>query len=100
MAKSDKLYSDSPSLKRDKDSGEVGIKKPSEADAQNMGIEGSELPGAGDGMPVQVEQMHGRHEKEFKDMHARHEAELKDTHKRHLKEAKAVVQGPETSSKE
>lgn len=100
--KSAKLYNDSPSLKRDKESGSVGVHKPSEADAQDMGIEGSELPGGGDGMPVQVEQMHGRHETEMKDMHKRHEDEHKDMHKRHLKEHKKLQEAanPTDSTKE
>lgn len=95
MAKSAKLYGDSPSLKRDKESGAVGVKKPSEADAQDMGTEGNPLPGGGDGMPVAVgqamEDMHGRHDKEMKDMHKRHEDEHKDMHKRHQKEVKKLA---------
>lgn len=98
MSKSGKLYSDSPSLKRDKESGSVGVSKPSEADGENMGTEGSPLPGGGEGMPVQVEQMHGRHEKEMKDMHARHETEHKDMNKRHLKEHKKLMGDAEAKS--
>jgi hypothetical protein len=86
MAKSEKLYKDSPRVERDKESGEVGITRPSEADAEDMGIDGNPLPGGGDGMPVQVEQMHDRHKKEMSDMHKRHEDEAKDMHKRHQKE--------------
>lgn len=95
MAKSDRLYKDSPALKRDKESGEVGIHKPSAADSENMGTSGSPLPGGGEEMPVQVEQMHGRHEKEMKDMHKRHEDEHKDMNKRHLKEHKKMMSGEE-----
>lgn len=93
--KSVRLYNDSPSLKRDKDSGSVSVKKPSEADAQDMGIEGNELEGGGDGMPVEVHQavsdMHGRHEKEMKDMHKRHDDEHKIMNKRHIKELKGLA---------
>lgn len=90
--KSAKLYNDSPSLKRDKNSGEVGVKKPSEADAEDMGISGSPLPESDGGdMPVQVEQMRDRHETEMKDMHKRHEDEHKDMNKRHIKEVKNMA---------
>lgn len=99
MGKSDKLYSDSPRFKRDKDSGKVGIEKPSEADAQDMGVKGNPLEGAGDGLPVKAEAMQGRHEKEMKDMHKRHEDEHKDMNKRHLKEHKQLtVEAPSPSN--
>lgn len=100
MSKSGKLYSDSPSLKRDDKSGAVGVKKPSEADGENMGVEGAPLEGAGDGMPVQAEQMHKRHETEMKDMHKRHEDEHKDMNKRHLKEHKKLAGDGSTETKE
>lgn len=88
MTKSSKLYKDSPKIEKDED-GKPGIKKPSKADAEDMGTEGNPLPGAGDGMPVedeQAEHMHDRHARETKDMHKRHEDEMKDMHKRHLKD--------------
>lgn len=94
MSKHDKLYKDSPKIEKN-DDGKPGIKKPTPADAENMGTEGNDSPGAGDGMPVQVEEMHGRHEKEMKDMHARHEGEQKDMHKRHGKEIKKMHDGKE-----
>lgn len=87
MAKSDKLYSESPSIARDED-GSVGIKKPTKADAENMGIEGNPLEGAGDGMPVDPHQeerteARKRHLQELKDMYKRHESELVVMNKRH-----------------
>jgi len=82
MAKSDKLYSKSPSIAKD-DEGKVGIKRPSEADAEDMGIEGNPLEGAGDGMPVDAHQIHEK----MVDMVERHQNELKDMQKRHSKEA-------------
>lgn len=87
MGKSDRMYAKSPKMERGED-GKMGIKKPSKADGENMGIEGNEAPGAGDGMPVQTKEMHDRHMTEMKDMHARHEDEHKDMHKRHQKEVK------------
>lgn len=90
MAKSDKLYKDSPSIKKDK-AGSPGISRPSEADGENMGVEGNPQEGAGDGMPVKVKEMHDRHQKEMKDTHGRHEGEIKDMHKRHAKETEAVM---------
>jgi hypothetical protein len=96
MAKSDKLYDKSPRLKRDKESGEMGIHKPTEADAENMGVAGNPLPTDGSGeIPMEVHQamasMHDRHSKEMKDMHKRHEDEHKDMHKRHQKEVKHMM---------
>lgn len=91
MSKSDKLYSKSPKIEKDSE-GKPGIKKPTEADAEDMGIGGDDVEGNQTQMPVQVEQMHGRHSKEAKDMHARHEGEMKDMHKRHAKEMKKTMQ--------
>lgn len=91
MAKSDKLYSKSPKIEKDGD-GKPGISKPTEADAEDMGIGGDNLQGDQDQMPVQVEQMHKRHSTEVKDMHKRHEDEAKDVHKRHQKELKKTMQ--------
>lgn len=103
MAKSDKLYKDSPKIEKDGD-GKPGIKKPSKADGENMGIEGNPQPGAGDGMPVPVdekmEEMHGRHTREMKDMHKRHEDEHKDMNKRHMKEAGKLSGTPGEDIKE
>lgn len=88
MAKSDKLYSKSPSIKKDAD-GKAGISKPSEADAEDMGIGGDDAEGNQTQMPVDVQQVgdtQKRHMTEMKDMHKRHEDESKDMHKRHTKE--------------
>ena len=85
MAKSSKLYKDSPTIEKDGE-GRASIKKPSKADGEDMGTQGNPQEGAGDGVPVQTKEMHDRHMQEMKDMHERHEGEHKDMHKRHLKE--------------
>lgn len=88
MAKSDKLYSKSPSIERDSDSGKVGVKKPTKADGEDMGIEGPANPNNPDpAMPVQV---HQTHEEAVQEMHSRHEQELKDMHKRHMSDVSAL----------
>lgn len=113
MAKSDKLYKDSPSVERDKESGEVGVKKPSEADGENMQVDGVKSDGEKGGMPVNVHQaserrevkhkhvgehlaMHHRHEMEHESMPAeggdkktltkKHDTELSAMHDRHAQE--------------
>lgn len=104
MAKSSKLYKGSPSLKRDEESGKVqvkksedkpdgGIKDPTEADGEDMGIAGDNLTGDQAQMPVDVQQVGDtskRHSTEIKDMHKRHQDEMSDMHKRHLKEVKNI----------
>jgi hypothetical protein len=87
MSKSDKMYAKSPKIEKD-DKGKPGIKKPSKADAEDMGTEGNDVEGAGDGMPVDIHEkervsMHKRHQEEQKAMHDRHEKDLKDMHARH-----------------
>lgn len=104
MAKSAKLYSKSPSLKRG-DDGEMGVHTPTEADGENMGAEGNPLPATeGQGqMPIQVHQSNERHELHHKHVHEhlavhkRHEAEhathsgdKKELHKRHESEIKSM----------
>lgn len=91
MGKSEKLYKESPSLKRDEKSGAVGVHKPTEADGEDMGVSGDGLNGAGHGMPIAARQaeMHKRHMDEMKQMHGRHEDEHSDMHKRHQKEVKS-----------
>lgn len=69
MARSDKLYKDSPKMERDGD-GKMGVKKPSEATAEDTGVT----------EPVPTEQL--------KEMFARHHSERHDMDKRHLKEIK------------
>lgn len=95
--KSEKLYADSPSIKKD-EKGKTGIKKPSEgiagptkADGEDMGVDGNPQEGAGDGLPIKVEEMHDRHQKEMKDTHKRHQEEIKDMHGRHQKETEKVT---------
>lgn len=109
MSKSNKLYSDSPSLKRGED-GEVGVQKPSEADADNMGVGGSDEQGDPAQMPIDTHQegerremkhrhvgehlaQHHRHETEHSthkgdkaELYKKHEAEMADMHKRHQEE--------------
>lgn len=87
MAKSSKLYKDSPSLKRG-ESGEMGIEKPSDSDKEDMGLSGNPLPGGGDGMPVDAhqaerEEMGKKHVQEHKDMNKRQEKEHEAMHARH-----------------
>lgn len=116
MAKSERLYKDSPSIKR-KESGEVGVEKPSDADSEDMGLEGEgDTPGSAHEMPVKTEQLHAherrevhqKHLKEQMDMHHRHEMEHSahegdktelhakqekehnDMHKRHSQEIKQM----------
>lgn len=76
--KSDRLYKKSPSIKRGQD-GKVGISKPTEADAEDMGVSGNPLPGDDGKMPISMEQL-------MAEMHERHMTELKDMHKRHASE--------------
>lgn len=76
MAKSAKLYSDSPKLKKD-DTGKVGVEKPSEATKEDIGASGNPLPGTDGEMPVHTE---------HQEMMERHASEIKDMHKRHGKE--------------
>lgn len=89
--KSDKLYGDSPTVKRGED-GEMSVKKPSDG--------GAEDPGATMG-PIKEEHeaertsMHKRHEEEQKSMHERHSKDMKEMHKRHEKAGK-----PETETGE
>lgn len=99
MSKSEKLYKDSPAITKDQD-GKPGVTKPTKADGENMGIEGNDIEGAGDGMPVKTQEMHDRHQKEMKDTHKRHEEEIKDMHKRHAKEHTKVMSGSESEGKE
>lgn len=96
-SKSERLYKDSPALKRDEESGKVGVEKPSEADGENMGTEGNPIPGSDGKMPVdgehkanmdEVKATHDRHEKEQSAMHKRHQEDFKELHKRLEKKGK------------
>src|ERR1017187_8676058 len=97
MAKSDRLYKDSPKLERGED-GDVGVKKPSEADGEDMGTSGKEGE-----MPVAVHhsaerhELHHRHVHEALALHRRHETEhathkgdKKPLHKKHEAEHKEL----------
>ena len=116
MAKSDKLYKDSPKLERDEESGDMAVKKSKTAD---VGNDGSSAEMGGDiqashaaerretkhrhvaehlamhhrhesehaSSKAPREEMHGRHEAELKEMHGRHEKEIKAMHKRHTEGA-------------
>lgn len=97
MAKSEKLYKDSPSIKKDGD-GKPKITKPTKADGENMGVEGNGLEGAGDKMPIDL--MHERHAKEMKDTHKRHQEEFKDMHDRHEKEHNKLMADGKSGSEE
>lgn len=83
MPKSDKMYKDSPSVKKD-ENGKPGISKPSQADAENMGTSGDAMPGSAGVMPVDVHQ-------KTSEMMDRHHAEIKDMQKRHSKEHEKIV---------
>lgn len=87
MSKSNKMYSKSPKIEKDKD-GKPGIKKPGPDEKEATEAGGSELEGAGDGMPVDVHEkerasMMKRHEEELVSMHSRHSKDMKEMHKRH-----------------
>lgn len=77
MAKSDKMYKDTPKMERNKE-GKMGVKKPSEKEEK----EAPENTGT-DGMEVHVKDMHERHANELKDMHKRHEKEHKAIMEKH-----------------
>jgi hypothetical protein len=111
MARSDKLYKDSPKLERDGESGEMAVKK--SENSKTVGEDGSSAEMGGDtqkaaerretkhrhitehlamhhrhesehaSSKAPSEEMHGRHETELKEMHGRHEKEIKAMHKRH-----------------
>lgn len=99
-AKSDRMYKDSPSIKKDEEGkakiskpekkeakGEVA-EKPTPADGENMGLEGNPLPGTPGEMPVDThqaehEELAKRHVQELKDMHKRHQADYESMNKRH-----------------
>lgn len=89
MSKSEKMYKDSPSVKKDED-GKPGISKPSQADAENMGTDGNGIPGTPGSMPVDVHQ-------KTSEMMDRHHAEIKDMQKRHEKEHSGIMKEHEES---
>jgi hypothetical protein len=106
-SRADKMYGDSPSLKRDEEDGKMKATKPShekkKADEVQGGIDGAEREGEHDAMPHHVRHaherhaMHVKHEHEHrmhdegehgskKEMHKRHRSEMKSMHSRHEKE--------------
>lgn len=100
-SRSDRMYGDSPTLKRDEEDGKVKAKKPSEskkkADEVQGGTDGAEREG------THEEDMMGRHAMDRLSMHHKHEAEhhahkggdKKEMHKRHLSEHKAMMKAHE-----
>jgi hypothetical protein len=87
MSKSSKMYSSSPSIKKDSE-GKAGISKPTPAAADSMATSGNPLPPGEGEMPIHIKQindMHERHGQEMKDMHKRHEAEHKTLSEDHAK---------------
>lgn len=97
MAKSDKMYSSSPSIKKDAE-GKPGIQKPTPAATDDAGLSGNPLPGSEGEMPIHIKQindMHERHGQEMKDMHKRHEAEHKTLSEDHAKLAGTPAAGVE-----
>ena len=75
MARSDKLYSDSPKMERG-DDGKVAVRKK----------EG----GSKEKPKSDMSNMHDRHARETSEAHKRHEDEIKALHARHEKEAAAM----------
>lgn len=116
MAKSDKLYKDSPKVERDGESGKMEVKtkaREEKATSENSDA-GTQGAMENDAVPHYVRHaaerrdMNGRHEIEHgvhdaktpgqpkKDMHDRHEKEFKEMHSRHEKElAKNYSEGKE-----
>jgi hypothetical protein len=103
MAKSDKLYSDSPSIKKDKE-GKTAVKRPSQAEPADQSQAGA-TPGVEDPADTtspdihqsERREVHNKHAKEAMDMHHRHEMEhqvhkgdKKELHKKHLEEHEAM----------
>lgn len=78
MNRASKLYSHSPRMERDEDSGEMGIHRPIEADKQDMGLSGNPIQGTPGEMPIEASQSHERHE-----MHHKHIEEHHQVHRRH-----------------
>lgn len=114
MSKSEKLYKNSPSIKRDEKDGSMKVEKPSKVDGQDMGTEGNPLPGSDGKMPIEVKQsvgdamaeMHGRHQNELKDMHKRHQDDFKTLEKKTSskedaeKTGKSLIEKTESDKKE
>lgn len=125
-SRSEKMYGDSPTLKRDEEDGKMKARKPSEdkkkADEVQGGTGGAEREGGEkDGaVPHEVRhamerhEMHGRHEREHmmhdhgehgdkKEMHSRHEKEKRSMHTRHegeMASGEKMIEKVEESKKE
>lgn len=92
-SRAERMYGDSPSLKRDEEDGKVKAKKPSEAEKKS-----EEVNSGTDGAERGSEDMNARHAMDRLSMHHKHEAEhhahkggdKKEMHKRHLSEHKAM----------
>lgn len=115
MARSEKMYKSSPSIERDAETGKPGIKRPTKATSEDIGLEGNPLPeDTGGGMPINVHQKsrlreaRHRHITEHLAQIHRHDAEAEgadgepdlmqryvDEHKemssRHQKELEAMI---------
>lgn len=97
--KAEKMYGDTPTIKKSEKTGNSVVKKPSEesqplaapteATKEDIGLSGNPIPGANqDGVPVDMNaeerrEAAKRHIQELKDMYKRHEAEYDTMHKRH-----------------
>ena len=102
MSRADKMYKDTPEMKRDEESGKMGVTKAEKKSAQvSDGTDGMQQH---EEMPPHVRHaherrdMHHRHETEHmihdngkggskEELHSRHEKEMKDMHKRHEKDS-------------
>lgn len=115
VSRSEKMYKDSPEMKRDEESGKMEVKKPTKADAIDAGVDHMNINvrhpaerremkhkhmaehlamhskhemehAHHDGKGGSKEMLHDRHEKEHKEMNSSHEAEFKKLHEKHEKE--------------
>jgi hypothetical protein len=109
MAKSDKLYSKSPKLERDEETGKVKVKAAeAQEEAGAEGQDGSDAEmGAMDEDAGERREMHMRHSHEHMMMHHRHEMEhdkskgsKEEVHKRHHEELKQMHKRHEDEMKQ
>lgn len=82
MSKSDKMYSKSPKIEKD-ENGKASIKKPSEADAEDMAVEDNPKEMPVDVQEIERHDMAKKHVQELKDMHKRHSDDFEKMHGRH-----------------
>lgn len=102
MAKSEKLYKDSPTVKKD-DKGKPGISKPKPKDKDATETGGAPLEGSQEGMPIDIHEqehasMYKRHQEELASMSDRHMKDVKEMHKRHLEFNKQAKAGTDAAS--